>query len=57
MPKSYGTEMEPPLVAILTCLLMSSIIVLDDTEQQLNEYFAGKCTDFDLPLAAHGTEF
>lgn len=57
MPKSYGTEMETPFVAILTCLLTSSIIVLDDTEQQLNEYFAGKRTDFDLPLAAHGTEF
>jgi methylated-DNA-[protein]-cysteine S-methyltransferase len=25
--------------------------------RQLNEYFAGKRTDFDLPLAANGTEF
>lgn len=31
--------------------------VLDLAERQLNEYFAGERTDFDLPLAAHGTEF
>lgn len=31
--------------------------VLDAAEQQLEEYFAGKRTEFDLPLAAHGTEF
>lgn len=30
---------------------------LDAAEQQLNEYFAGERTDFDLPLAAQGTEF
>lgn len=31
--------------------------VLDEAERQLNEYFAGERTEFDLPLAAHGTEF
>lgn len=31
--------------------------VLDDTERQLEEYFAGERTEFDLPLAAQGTEF
>lgn len=31
--------------------------VLDDTERQLDEYFAGTRTEFDLPLAAQGTEF
>lgn len=30
---------------------------LDAAEQQLTEYFAGERTEFDLPLAAHGTEF
>ncbi len=31
--------------------------VLDEAEKQLAEYFAGERTDFDLPLAASGTEF
>lgn len=31
--------------------------VLDAAEQQLNEYFAAQRTEFDLPLAAEGTEF
>lgn len=31
--------------------------VLDLTEQQLTEYFAGERTEFELPLAAQGTEF
>ncbi|MFC5679235.1 methylated-DNA--[protein]-cysteine S-methyltransferase [Aeromicrobium endophyticum] len=31
--------------------------VLDRTEQQLVEYFAGDRTAFDLPLASDGTEF
>lgn len=32
-------------------------VTLDAAEQQLNEYFGGKRTEFDLPLAAQGTEF
>ena len=31
--------------------------VLDATEHQLTEYFAGERTEFDVPLAAQGTEF
>jgi methylated-DNA-[protein]-cysteine S-methyltransferase len=31
--------------------------VLDATEEQLGEYFAGARTAFDLPLDPHGTEF
>ena len=31
--------------------------VLDATQQQLDEYFAGQRQSFDLPLAAHGTPF
>lgn len=31
--------------------------ILDAAEQQLMEYFAGERTEFDLPLAAQGTEF
>jgi len=31
--------------------------VLDVAEQQLEEYFAGERTDFELPLANTGTEF
>ena len=31
--------------------------VLDEAEQQLTEYFDGKRTEFDLPLASEGSEF
>lgn len=31
--------------------------VLQDAQEQLGEYFAGERTDFDLPLAARGTDF
>ena len=31
--------------------------VLDDAERQLSEYFDGKRTEFDLPLASEGSEF
>jgi methylated-DNA-[protein]-cysteine S-methyltransferase len=31
--------------------------VLDAAERQLSEYFEGKRTDFDLPLASEGSEF
>lgn len=31
--------------------------VLDEAARQLTEYFAGERTEFDLPLAAAGTEF
>ena len=31
--------------------------LLEKAREQLNEYFAGKRTEFDLPLAAQGTEF
>lgn len=31
--------------------------LLDRTEQQLSEYFAGKRTAFDVPLAPSGTDF
>ncbi|MGJ9411241.1 methylated-DNA--[protein]-cysteine S-methyltransferase [Aeromicrobium sp. CF4.19] len=31
--------------------------VLDDAQHQLEEYFAGERTTFDLPLANDGTEF
>jgi methylated-DNA-[protein]-cysteine S-methyltransferase len=31
--------------------------ILDTAEKQLTEYFAGERTEFDLPLAAQGTEF
>ena len=31
--------------------------VLGDTRHQLEEYFAGKRVEFDLPMAAQGTEF
>jgi len=31
--------------------------LLDEAERQLTEYFAGKRTTFDLPLASDGTEF
>jgi len=31
--------------------------LLLETEKQLKEYFAGKRTSFDLPLAAEGTDF
>lgn len=31
--------------------------VLDEAERQLSEYFDGKRTEFDLPLASEGSEF
>jgi methylated-DNA-[protein]-cysteine S-methyltransferase len=31
--------------------------VLDDTVEQLDAYFAGELTEFDLPLDLHGTDF
>ena len=31
--------------------------LLDRAEEQLNAYFAGELTDFDLPLAGEGSEF
>ena len=31
--------------------------IIDQTTQQLQEYFAGQRTEFDLPLAFSGTEF
>lgn len=31
--------------------------IIKETAKQLNEYFAGKRKDFDLPLAPEGTEF
>jgi len=31
--------------------------VLDDAERQLGDYFDGKRTEFDLPLASEGSEF
>lgn len=31
--------------------------LLDEVERQLGEYFAGERHDFDLPVAADGTEF
>lgn len=31
--------------------------VLDEAERQLGEYFDGKRTEFDLPLASEGSEF
>lgn len=31
--------------------------VLDQAERQLSEYFDGKRTEFDLPLASEGSEF
>lgn len=31
--------------------------LLDRAEQQLGEYFAGRRTEFDLPLASDGTTF
>jgi methylated-DNA-[protein]-cysteine S-methyltransferase len=31
--------------------------ILDETERQLSEYFAGKRTTFELPLEPRGTEF
>ena len=31
--------------------------LLDEAEHQLGEYFAGERRDFDLPVAADGTEF
>ncbi|MPV85448.1 methylated-DNA--[protein]-cysteine S-methyltransferase [Cardiobacteriales bacterium ML27] len=31
--------------------------IIERTEQQLDEYFAGKRTAFDIPLAALGTDF
>jgi len=35
----------------------SSTGALAETVRQLREYFAGKRTDFDLPLALEGTAF
>ena len=37
--------------------LVASHPVLDTARTQLNEYFAGKRTDFDLPFDLHGTDF
>lgn len=31
--------------------------VLDDARRQLEDYFAGESTAFDLPLELHGTDF
>jgi methylated-DNA-[protein]-cysteine S-methyltransferase len=31
--------------------------IIDETQRQLDDYFAGRLTVFDLPLAFHGTEF
>lgn len=31
--------------------------LLDEANKQLNEYFSGERTDFDLPIASDGTEF
>jgi methylated-DNA-[protein]-cysteine S-methyltransferase len=34
-----------------------AIAPFPETKQQLNEYFAGTLTEFDLPIQLHGTEF
>ena len=34
-----------------------TVDLLDETARQLDEYFAGTRTDFDLPLDLHGTAF
>ncbi|MES1197302.1 MAG: methylated-DNA--[protein]-cysteine S-methyltransferase [Pseudomonadota bacterium] len=36
---------------------IGSNAVIEETRRQLDEYFAGKRTSFDLPLAPEGTEF
>jgi methylated-DNA-[protein]-cysteine S-methyltransferase len=35
----------------------ADVPVLEEAKRQLDEYFAGKRQDFDLPLSAQGTEF
>lgn len=49
-----GDEMPEGLVE---CVPGQETPVLAQTKQQLDEYFAGKRRDFDLPLAPQGTEF
>lgn len=47
----------PARVRIDTVCEDNTHAVLVETEKQLGEYFAGRRTDFSLPLDMHGTEF
>lgn len=38
-------------------LVQSKCSLIEDAQKQLEEYFAGKRTEFDIPLKIEGTEF
>lgn len=39
------------------CFFMAETKLISDAKKQLNEYFAGKRKNFDLPVALSGTDF
>ena len=47
----------PPLDRLADGAPAGVVAVLDEAVEQLDEYFAGKRTEFDLPLDPVGTEF
>jgi len=47
----------PDRVKLAMPVLAPEHPLLCEAERQLNEYFAGRRTDFDLPLEANGSEF
>jgi methylated-DNA-[protein]-cysteine S-methyltransferase len=53
----WPNEKRVPLPTVPTRVNVSQNPILQATWNQLDEYFAGTRTDFDLPLAPHGTEF
>lgn len=55
--KALPTELKKILKNTNGQLGIGRTHISDQTEAQLNEYFAGKRRDFDIPLMLHGTDF
>lgn len=53
----WGTQLPRAFQGAVKCRDSNENPILNATEAQLQEYFAGKRTSFDLPLAPQGTEF
>ncbi len=53
----WATELNSSRAALAKLKLEERHPVLQRAKRQLEEYFAGQRTEFDLPLAPHGTDF
>jgi methylated-DNA-[protein]-cysteine S-methyltransferase len=53
----WGAKLPQAIAKNLELASPSNCKLLQDAETQLNEYFLGKRTSFDIPVAPSGTEF